>query len=135
MDANGARATTRLSEDSIRAYSDDHVHSPVDLHPMDYLAGVLEEIDVDGGRIGLEMDASYFTAKSYTRLQRNPRRDLRGYDAARQLGPDQKVRSGTRVHAPGGTDLRERDAGRPRRDGILAGTKGQIGFNTRMTEQ
>ena len=68
MDANGARATTRLSEESIRAYSDDHVHSPVDLHPMDYLAGVLEEIDVDDGRIGLEMDAAYFTAKSYTRL-------------------------------------------------------------------
>ena len=71
MDANGARATTRLSEESIRAYSDDHVHSPVDLHPMDYLAGVLDELDVADGRIGLEMDASYFTAKSYTRLQEN----------------------------------------------------------------
>ncbi|WP_290819064.1 M24 family metallopeptidase [Halovivax sp.] len=71
MDANGARATTRLSEESIRAYSDDHVHSPVDLHPMDYLTGVLEELDVADGRIGLEMDAAYFTAKSYTRLQKN----------------------------------------------------------------
>ncbi|MFC4438957.1 MULTISPECIES: M24 family metallopeptidase [Natrialbaceae] len=71
MDANGARATTWLSEGSIRSYSDDHVHSPYDLHPMDYVAGVLEELEVDGGRIGLEMDASYFTAKSYTRLQEN----------------------------------------------------------------
>ncbi|TYL39012.1 ectoine hydrolase DoeA [Natronococcus pandeyae] len=71
MDANGARATTWLSEESIRSYSDDHVHSPYDLHPMDYVAGVLEELEVDGGRIGLEMDASYFTAKSYTRLQEN----------------------------------------------------------------
>ncbi|WP_247002257.1 M24 family metallopeptidase [Halosolutus gelatinilyticus] len=71
MDANGARATTWLSEESIRSYSDDHVHSPYDLHPMDYLAGVLEELDVADGRIGLEMDASYFTAKSYTRLQQN----------------------------------------------------------------
>ncbi|RQH01864.1 M24 family metallopeptidase [Natrarchaeobius oligotrophus] len=71
MDADGARATTRLSESSIRSYSDDHVHSPYDLHPMDYVAGVLEELDVDDGRIGLEMDASYFTARSYTRLQEN----------------------------------------------------------------
>ena len=71
MDANGARATTHLSEDSIRAYSDDHVHSPYDLHPMDYVAGVLEDLEVADGRIGLEMDASYFTAKSYTRLQEN----------------------------------------------------------------
>ncbi|ADD07302.1 peptidase M24 family protein (homolog to ectoine hydrolase) (plasmid) [Natrialba magadii ATCC 43099] len=71
MDADGARATTSLSEESIRAYSDDHVHSPYDLHPMDYVAGVLEELDVAEGRIGLEMDAAYFTAKSYTRLQQN----------------------------------------------------------------
>ncbi|WP_323174217.1 M24 family metallopeptidase [Natrialba sp. PRR66] len=71
MDADGARATTNLSADSIRSYSDDHVHSPYDLHPMDYVAGVLDELDVDDGRIGLEMDASYFTAKSYTRLQEN----------------------------------------------------------------
>lgn len=71
MDANGARATTFLPESAIRSYSDDHVHSPHDLHPMDYLAGVLEELEVDDGRLGLEMDASYFTAKSYTRLQSN----------------------------------------------------------------
>ncbi|WP_255168392.1 M24 family metallopeptidase [Natrononativus amylolyticus] len=71
MDAGGARATTWLAEENIRSYSDDHVHSPHDLHPMDYLAGVLEECDVADGRIGLEMDAAYFTAKSYTRLQQN----------------------------------------------------------------
>jgi len=71
MDGDGARATTHLSDDSIRAYSDDHVHSPHDLHPMDYVAGVLDELDVADGRIGLEMDAAYFTAKSYTRLQGN----------------------------------------------------------------
>ncbi|WP_254524986.1 M24 family metallopeptidase [Natrinema caseinilyticum] len=71
MDANGARATTHLAEESIRAYSDDHVHSPHDLHPMDYVAGILDELDVADGRIGLEMDAAYFTAKSYTRLQEN----------------------------------------------------------------
>ncbi|RQH00096.1 M24 family metallopeptidase [Natrarchaeobius oligotrophus] len=71
QDANGARATTWLSEESIRAYSDDHVHSPYDLHPMDAVAAVLEELDAANGRIGLEMDSYYFTAKAYTRLQHN----------------------------------------------------------------
>ena len=69
MDAIGARATTTLPEADIRAYSDDHVHSPHDLHPMDVVADVLGDLGVDDGRIGLEMDAYYFTAKSYTRLQ------------------------------------------------------------------
>jgi len=71
MDAAGARATTYLSESNILSYSDDHVHSPHDLHPMDYIAGVLDELEVADGRIGLEMDAAYFTAKSYVRLQQN----------------------------------------------------------------
>ena len=71
MDKNGARATTWLSEPNMRAYSDDHVQSPHDLHPMDFVATVLADLEVDDGRIGLEMDASYFTAKSYTRLQSN----------------------------------------------------------------
>ncbi|MDS0300515.1 Xaa-Pro peptidase family protein, partial [Halogeometricum sp. S1BR25-6] len=71
MDANGARATTWLSEESIDSYSDDHVHSPHDLHPMDYIADVLDALGVSDGTIGLEMDAYYFTAKSYTRLQEN----------------------------------------------------------------
>ncbi len=71
MDANGARATTWLSESSIRSYSDDHVHSPHDLHPMDVFADVLADLDVADGRIGLEMDAYYFTAKSYVRLGKN----------------------------------------------------------------
>jgi Xaa-Pro aminopeptidase len=38
MDANGARATTTLSEESIRPYSDDYVQSPHDLHSMDFAA-------------------------------------------------------------------------------------------------
>ncbi|KTG11566.1 ectoine hydrolase DoeA [Haloprofundus marisrubri] len=71
MDATGARATTRLTEESIRPYSDDHVQSPRDLHPMDFFADVLRDLGVDDGRIGLEMDAYYFTAKSYTRIRDN----------------------------------------------------------------
>ena len=69
MDANGARATTWLAEPNVRAYSDDHVHSPHDRHPMDVLATVLADLDVETGRVGVEMDAAYFTARAYERLQ------------------------------------------------------------------
>lgn len=71
MDGLGAQATTYLDDESIRPYSDDHVQSPHDLHPMDFVADVMADLGVDDGRIGLEMDAYYFTAKSYTRLQQN----------------------------------------------------------------
>ena len=71
MDANGARATTWLSEEHIHAYSDDHVHSPHDLHPMDFVADLLTEMGRENSNIGVEMDAYYFTAKSYTRLTEN----------------------------------------------------------------
>ena len=68
MDRNGARATTWLTEEHIYAYSDDHVHSPHDLHPMDFVADLLAEMGHESATIGVEMDAYYFTAKSYARL-------------------------------------------------------------------
>ncbi len=69
MDENGAKATVWIDHENLRSYSDDHVHSPVDKHPMDFVARVLEEMDRDDTRIGVEMDASYYTAKSHQRLQ------------------------------------------------------------------
>jgi Xaa-Pro aminopeptidase len=71
MDANSARYTTWLPEDHIRAYDDEYVHSLSDLHPMDFVAEVLEDLDLDDARLGVEMDAYYFTARAYERLQRN----------------------------------------------------------------
>lgn len=68
MDRNGARATTWLTDEHIYAYSDDHVHSPYDLHPMDFVADLLADMGCEGSNIGVEMDAYYFTAKSYARL-------------------------------------------------------------------
>lgn len=71
MDANGAKATVWLDHDNIRYYTDDYVHSPVGKHPMDVIAEVVADLGVDDRRIGVEMDAYYFTARSYERLQRN----------------------------------------------------------------
>ena len=81
MDATGARATTWLSEGSIRWYDDDYVHSPYDLHPMDRIAEVIADLGVDDGTVGVEMDAYYFTARSFQRLQRQlPDADLADAD-------------------------------------------------------
>ncbi|WP_321112542.1 M24 family metallopeptidase [Halorussus salinisoli] len=71
QDANGARATTWLSEENIRAYSDDHVHSPYDKHPMDFVAKVVKELGYGDQRVGVEKDAYFFTAKAYERLQQH----------------------------------------------------------------
>ena len=71
MDANGAKATVWTDHENIRSYTDDHVHSPVGKHPMDYVATVIEEMGREGTHIGVEMDASYYTARSHERLQKN----------------------------------------------------------------
>ncbi len=70
MDANGARLTTWLAEENILGYPEDYVQSPVK-HPMN-VAG--EEIQRRGwGRrsVGVEMDAYYFTARSFAELKKS----------------------------------------------------------------
>lgn len=68
QDSNGARLTCWISESSIKPYPDLYVQSTV-RHPMDYVAQVLHEEHLDQGKIGLEMDAYYFTAASYVHLK------------------------------------------------------------------
>lgn len=68
MDANGARLTTNLSEDSIREYADDYVQSLVK-HPMHFVADVIKEKGWDKGTIGVEMDQFYFTHRNYVELE------------------------------------------------------------------
>ena len=68
MDANGARVTTFLNDDSIIGYPDHYVQS-TERHPMDFIAGVLKQRDLDDKRIGLEMDSYYFTPLAYEVLK------------------------------------------------------------------
>lgn len=68
QDANGARVTTWLDSEHIRAYTDDYVHSVIK-HPMDFVADILKEKRYDKKNIGAEMDAYYFTAKSLESLR------------------------------------------------------------------
>lgn len=69
QDANGAKVTTWLDSDNIRAYTDDYVHSTVK-HPMDYAANVLMEMGYGEGSVGVEMDTYYFTAKCFESLKK-----------------------------------------------------------------
>ncbi|WP_118135069.1 M24 family metallopeptidase [Oceanicella sp. SM1341] len=67
MDANGARRTVWMAGESIRSYSDDYVQS-TERHPMQTLAALLREKGLARGRIGVEMENYYFSAKAYTTL-------------------------------------------------------------------
>ncbi len=68
QDGNGARLTCWMSENAIEPYPDYFVQSEV-RHPMDYVAEVIRKYRLDRGVIGVEMDAYYFSAWAYQRLQ------------------------------------------------------------------
>lgn len=70
MDRGGAKVTTWLSDENLYGYPDNYVQSE-ERHPMHYVAGVLEERGIAKGRIGVEMDAYYYTARSHAELARS----------------------------------------------------------------
>ncbi|MDC9720762.1 MAG: M24 family metallopeptidase [Gammaproteobacteria bacterium] len=63
IDAKGAELTTDLSLDNILAYPDEYVMTP-ERHPMEHLAGILQEKSLDKCAIGLEKDNYYFSARA-----------------------------------------------------------------------
>ncbi len=67
QDANGARLTTWLDDEHITSYPETHIHQP-DRHPMDIAAALLQKLGCGAKKIGVEMDAYYFSALSYARL-------------------------------------------------------------------
>ncbi|WP_176447977.1 M24 family metallopeptidase [Lentibacillus sp. CBA3610] len=67
QDANAALHTTWLDESHIVSYDDSYVQSSTK-HPMDFICDLLNEQNYDKQTIAVEMDAYYFTAKSYMRL-------------------------------------------------------------------
>ncbi|MFZ7126545.1 MAG: M24 family metallopeptidase [Desulfobacterales bacterium] len=70
MDANGAKLTTFLPHDAIIGYPDHYVQSPV-RHPMNFVAERIAERGWGRKTIGVEMDAYYFTARSFAELQKS----------------------------------------------------------------
>ena len=62
MDAPGASVTTFMDEDHIIPYPDTYVSSN-ERHPMQLLARILKERGWHTGRIGVEMEEYYYTAR------------------------------------------------------------------------
>ena len=62
MDAAGARFTAYLAPENVVPYPDDYVGSDT-LHPMDFVADRLADMGLDRGRVGVEEDEYYYTAK------------------------------------------------------------------------
>ena len=63
MDAAGALRTVWMSEESITSYDDTYVQS-LDSHPMQDLALQMTRLHASSGRIGVELDNYYFTARA-----------------------------------------------------------------------
>ena len=63
QDGAAAHLTTDLPADHIRPYPDHYVQSR-ERHPMNFVADYIRERGWDSARIGLEMDAYYFSGRS-----------------------------------------------------------------------
>ncbi len=68
MDAVGATLTCYMADDDIVGYPDNYVMSTV-RHPMQHLAGLLRERGLARGRIGVELENYYYSAKAHAVLQ------------------------------------------------------------------
>ncbi|MCP5367704.1 MAG: M24 family metallopeptidase [Hyphomicrobiales bacterium] len=69
MDAVGAKFTAFLAPENVVPYPDKYVGSS-ELHPMDYLAELMAEKGWAAGRVGVEMDDYYYTARWHEILTR-----------------------------------------------------------------
>ena len=67
QDAQGALRTVYMAEPDIIGYPDYFVQA-IDMHPMDYLAAKLTERGWHHGRVGVEMDNYWFSARGYQAL-------------------------------------------------------------------
>ena len=74
MDAVGATLTCWMDADNIVGYPDHFVMSTV-RHPMQHLATLLRERGLAGGRIGVELENYYYSAKAHAVLEAELARD------------------------------------------------------------
>lgn len=69
IDRAGGKVTTYLRDENMLGYPDDYVQA-VDKHPMDWIGAQLRERGFDKGRIAVDMDAYYYSAKAHAALTR-----------------------------------------------------------------
>lgn len=70
QDANGAWRTVWMASDRVAGYDDRYIQSPV-RHAMQDLAAILRDLGHGAGRIGLELENYYFSAKAYLVLRQD----------------------------------------------------------------
>ena len=70
QDTNGALRTVWMEADRVIGYEDGFVQNP-DRHPMQNLSTILGSVGVHTGRIGVEMDNYYYSAKAHASLGYN----------------------------------------------------------------
>src|SRR5215212_1548811 len=68
MDVACARFTTFLQQENLSGYPESYIGVP-DRHAMEFVALELQERGWDRGRIGVELDAHFFTARCYQELR------------------------------------------------------------------
>lgn len=103
QDAKSARITTDLPDGNIVPFSERLVHHPVE-HPYDELAALIRDRGWSRARIGVEMDAHYYTARCHQHL-------LAGLPEARLANNGDLVNWARLVKSPAEVALM-RDAGR-----------------------
>ena len=95
QDTNGALRTVWMGADHVRGYADHFVQS-TERHPMQDLARVLRELGLHHGRLGVEMDNYYYSAKAHAELaQAVPTLDLQ--DATALVNWQRTVKSAAEI--------------------------------------
>jgi ectoine hydrolase len=70
MDAVGGRLTAWMKPENVVGFPEGHVQSP-DRHPMDFIGHWIAERGWGRGRIGVELEAYYYSPKAHARLVRS----------------------------------------------------------------
>jgi ectoine hydrolase len=68
QDANGAVRTVWMADERVLSYGDQYIQSTV-RHPMQALAQVIADLGQGSGRIGVELENYYFSAKAWLTLR------------------------------------------------------------------
>lgn len=67
MDAAGGRLTAWMAPENVVGFPEDHVQRP-DRHPMDWIAAWIVARGWGRGRVGVELEAYYYSPKAHARL-------------------------------------------------------------------
>jgi ectoine hydrolase len=95
MDANGAARTVWMGSESIHGYADTYVQSTT-RHPMQDLAERIADLGHAGGRVGVEMENYYYSAKAHQSLTESlPNADI--IDATALVNWQRSVKSAEEI--------------------------------------